>query len=275
MKILTLNAHSWVEENQMEKLDQIVSKIIEEDYTIVALQEVNQLMAKPAVTNNLFCPPNEEEIRVPLKQNNFAKILVDRLKEKGHTYYFTWAASHVGYDTHDEGLAILAKEKFTAESKLVSDEDDYHHFTRRVVLTADVEIEGIPYSITNVHLSWWEMSGQHYFKNEWDQVADHIADKENVIVLGDFNSDALVSEEGYDYIQQVTPNLQDSFKVADDVYGNVTAEGEIDGWAGSKTGKRIDYIFTDQTIKPNSHKVVFDGKNGPVVSDHFGVEVEI
>ena len=44
MKIMTLNTHSWLEEEPQEKLKQIAQKICHEQYDVIALQEVNQTM---------------------------------------------------------------------------------------------------------------------------------------------------------------------------------------------------------------------------------------
>ncbi|HCO71570.1 MAG TPA: hydrolase, partial [Enterococcus sp.] len=40
MKVLTLNTHSWLEENQLEKCKMIAQEIATGDYDIIALQEV-------------------------------------------------------------------------------------------------------------------------------------------------------------------------------------------------------------------------------------------
>lgn len=44
MKMMTLNTHSWLEESPEEKMRQIVDKICQADYDVIALQEVNQLI---------------------------------------------------------------------------------------------------------------------------------------------------------------------------------------------------------------------------------------
>ena len=55
----------------------------------------------------------------------------------------------------------------------------------------------------------------------------------------------------------------------------ITVEKNIDGWKDSKNEMRIDYIFTNKEIKVKESKVIFNGKNYPIVSDHFGIEVEV
>ena len=44
MKLLTINVHSWLEENQLEKLNILAKTIVEKKYDVVAMQEVNQLI---------------------------------------------------------------------------------------------------------------------------------------------------------------------------------------------------------------------------------------
>ena len=41
MKLLTINVHSWLEENQLEKLNILAKVIVEKNYDVVAMQEVN------------------------------------------------------------------------------------------------------------------------------------------------------------------------------------------------------------------------------------------
>lgn len=57
----------------------------------------------------------------------------------------------------------------------------------------------------------------------------------------------------------------------------VTVEEEIDGWRDGavKDAKRLDYIFCNTQKKVKSSKVVCNGKNYPVVSDHYGVMIEV
>lgn len=61
----------------------------------------------------------------------------------------------------------------------------------------------------------------------------------------------------------------------------VTVEEEIDGWRDREGGgavkdaKRLDYIFCNTQKKVKSSKVVCNGKNYPVVSDHYGVMIEV
>ena len=52
-------------------------------------------------------------------------------------------------------------------------------------------------------------------------------------------------------------------------------EKAIDGWKGHSEEKRLDYIFLNQVKRVLSSQVIFNDKNKPIVSDHFGVEVDL
>ena len=48
MKFLTLNTHSWMEENPQQKFEGLVTDIIEKQYDLICFQEINQVQ-NPAV----------------------------------------------------------------------------------------------------------------------------------------------------------------------------------------------------------------------------------
>ena len=72
MKLLTVNVHAWLEENQDEKLDILAQTIAEKAYDVIALQEVNQLIASKFVTREL-------------KMDNYGLILLEKLRN--YIYY--------------------------------------------------------------------------------------------------------------------------------------------------------------------------------------------
>ena len=53
MKLLTINVHAWLEENQMEKIDILAKDIAEKQYDVIAMQEVNQLMNNPVIFDDI------------------------------------------------------------------------------------------------------------------------------------------------------------------------------------------------------------------------------
>lgn len=274
MKLLTLNVHAWLEVDQMKKLDQLIDRLVEANYDVIAFQEINQAILDPTIQTTSYIEPKSDPLKIPVKKSNFANLIVERLRQKGLDYYWTWTASHVGYDIFDEGLAILSKEPLNASGYLLSNDYEYSDIGRRNALVADIEIADGLYTVVNVHLSWWETKGELYFQREWDELLKRIPNN-RLIIMGDFNNEAEKPKTGYQYIQETAPFLNDSYNVADRVEGKNTMSGKIDGWANTTDGKRIDYIFVSNDLHIKQHKVVFDGINSPLVSDHFGIEVLI
>ena len=45
MNLLTINTHSWLEEEPLKKLEEIAKVILSSESEIIALQEVNQKVA--------------------------------------------------------------------------------------------------------------------------------------------------------------------------------------------------------------------------------------
>lgn len=62
-KFLTLNTHSWMEEEQETKLNQLAERILQEKYDVICLQEVNQLMESEQVVQLLFIRQLKERLR--------------------------------------------------------------------------------------------------------------------------------------------------------------------------------------------------------------------
>ncbi len=273
MKLLTLNVHAWLEVDQMRKLNQLIDTLYEEDYDVIAFQEINQMISDPVVEDETYQKPDYDPLMVPIKVSNFAYIIVSELRKRGLHYNWTWSASHIGYDIFDEGLAVLTKGNLKSNGYDISLKSDYTDIARRNCLILDTTIGEHTYTIVNTHLSWWFRDSVYYFKNEWNKLASYLPSSSDLIVVGDFNNDAAERQTGYDYILSQTPFLKDSYTAAHEVNGNYTMAGNIDGWSGTNSGKRIDYVFTHKNLIPKKHRVVFDGENGPVVSDHYGVEV--
>lgn len=225
-----------------------------------------------------FIKADGDDPGVDIKADNFALLIVEGLRKRGLDYYWSWTANHIGYDTYDEGVAILSLLPFEAESLLVSECEDYtHHYTRRV-LKASVQNDRNKWTVLSCHNSWWkDGEGRELFKNEWDKTLTLLEDDKetSLLVMGDFNNEASIKKEGYDYVKVTTPYLSDSYPAAEETVGEATVISAIDGWNDHPDEKRIDYIFTDNRQTIETYHVVFDGQNGPPVSDHFGVEADI
>ncbi|UTH16608.1 endonuclease/exonuclease/phosphatase family protein [Macrococcus epidermidis] len=270
MKLLTLNTHSWLEEHQEAKIDQIVAQIIKADYDVIALQEVNQLIKNTnVVSDQNYCLGNDN---INIKDDNFAYIIVNKLRAQGHNYYFSYAMSHIGYDKYEEGSAILSKQPIKPYSEFVSIDQSPDNYRSRKILFGETQVNRKSIVVASCHFSWW-LNNQDGFSYEWMNTK-RILEQYNqpLIVMGDFNNPE--GTEGYDFVLD-NSDLLDTYTKAEVKYGHHTIEKNIAGWENNGGKLRIDFIFASNEFKVQSSKTVFDGLNAPIVSDHFGVEVEI
>ena len=261
MKLLTLNCHSWQEEEQIKKIKYLAETIKENDYDVVALQEVSQHKNSDIVFGNI-------------KKDNFAYLLIQELKKLGADYHFTWEISHYGYDVWEEGLALLTKEPIReSESFYISKSDSLESWKSRKIIGAKVEIKGTVVKFYTCHTGWWNDTEEpfEYQANELKKIKN--SSRELTFYMGDFNNDARVKGEGYDYLIQ--NKFVDTYTVARKRDEGHTVVGDIAGWKGDHSHKRLDLILVSEVIKVEKSSVIFNGKNKDIISDHFGVEVVI
>lgn len=270
MKCMTLNTHSWIEEHPLDKLEQLAQFIAKECIDVIALQEVNQRITGKSMTRNeRFIPVYGEKNEIT--EDNFALVLNERLNELGHHYYWSWTCSHIGYDIYHEGVAILSRFPFIPKSVLVSPMEvleDYH--TRKQLVGV---MDNDSFVFGSCHYSWWSENQHEGFQYEWQKTLESVKDLSlPTILMGDFNVPAHVENEGYDLVCQT---FYDAYEGAKERKGSFTVETKIDGWKDNEESLRIDYGFHSSEWKTNSYEVIFDGKNGPIVSDHFGVMIHL
>jgi len=263
MNLLTLNCHSWQEANQIRKLRIIAKTIYDNDYDVVALQEVSQLISSDTLYGNIH------------KDNTafLIKVFLEELSSR--EYYFAWDICHIGFDKYEEGVAILSKHPIVSEdSFIVSSATTRDNWKTRKLICARIKINSQLYDFYSVHLGWWDDS-EDKFSSQIDKLLDFKNDEVPYFLMGDFNNDAFITDEGYDYC--LSKNLYDTFLLAQRKDNGVTIEGEIHGWEGrsENKGHRIDWILTNRNINVISSKCIFNGENKPFVSDHHGVEIQI
>ncbi|MDR2832144.1 MAG: endonuclease/exonuclease/phosphatase family protein [Streptococcaceae bacterium] len=268
MDIITLNTHSWIEEKPLEKLKQIASYIKEEKIDIVCLQEINQSIQAKKSNHPRFCQTAQQP---PLKEDNFSLLLIRLLEEMGEYYYFSWHPSHIGYDRFDEGNAILSKSPIEAKAHLVSKSHDYKSYKTRTIITGEITYKNKKIQISSCHFSWWKDG----FKEEWSKLIKSTKTDHTQLFLGDFNNDANITKQGYEFVLSSSPQLKDLFSAALQVVGEFTVEKAIDGWEKNSESLRIDFGFGNKGIDVLQAKVIFDGKKTPIVSDHFGLHFKI
>ncbi|NFO13160.1 endonuclease [Clostridium botulinum] len=256
MKLLTLNCHSWQEENQIDKIKYLAKTIAEKDYDAIALQEVSQSI-------------NSNVIKSNLKYDNFAVLLKSELDN----YNFFWDFSHIGYEKYEEGLAIFTKHNIVDEkSFFISKATDVEYWkTRRIVkLTFEYNNENI--DIYSCHLGWWE-DQEEPFKYQVKKLLEENTSNNTTFFMGDFNNNAFIRNEGYDYL--LNKGLIDTFTISKEADNGITVRGKIDGWDENKEKLRLDLILSNKKLDVLTSKVIFNGINKDIISDHYGVEVSL
>lgn len=261
MKILTLNVHAWIEENQLEKIDILARTIAEKQYDVIALQEVNQIMS-------------EKIVYADIKEDNYGWVLLNKIAEYTDTeYYYHWSNSHIGYGKYDEGIGILTKHK------LVNTDDFYCTYSQSVrsissrkIISAEINYNGENIEFYSCHMNLPNCETEKMSDN-LKTILNRNPKKILKILMGDFNTDAINNKIDYDII--LSEGLYDTYNMAEKKDDGITVNKNIDGWKDSKNEMRIDYVFANKEIKVKESKVIFNGENYPVVSDHYGIEVEI
>ena len=270
--MLTLNTHSLIEQNYEEKLVYFVNAIVKYEPDIIALQEVNQTSDESSLSDKFLTGYTQCQSAIPLKKDNHAYRVVKLLLEKNINYYWTWLPIKNGYDKYDEGLAILSKKEILeTDTVLVSCINDYNNWKTRKILGIYSGDEWF-YS---VHLGWWDDKSDP-FSDQWSRLSKPLTGKENVWLMGDFNNCAEIRNEGYDLIKN--SGWQDTFEISREKDDGITVGTVIDSWKDKITdtnGMRIDFIWTNSENRIERTNVIFNGKNEPVISDHYGVMITV
>ena len=262
MKLLTLNTHSWREENSDEKIAYLANTIIEKDYDIIALQEVNQMTDMPLIEGS------------HLRRNNYMLVLLEEIeKQGGPKYYSYWQSSKTLRDYYEEGSCILSKTPILEEMVFTASQKAKHTSPKkRNIVRITTKYHGRLIDVYSCHLGWWHDEIEP-FKPQWEVIHQHIREDRLSFLLGDFNNNANLRGEGYDYMMAY--GLWDTYTLAKEKDSGVTVQGEIAGWQDNKASLRIDLILATEEMKVRSSKVIFNGEHKEVISDHYGVETEI
>ena len=278
MRLMTLNTHSIMEKGYPQKCEYFVDRVCQLRPHIIALQEVNQSSNAPVIStpeSDFFVPC---QTKIPLKADNHLLRVVGMLAERGIAYHFTWLPIKVSYDKFDEGVALLSLSPITQTYVCqVSRMDEFSHWKTRKAL--GITTKACPHTrFYTTHMGWWQ-DPEEPFSLQWQNTLSHLDGVEDVVIAGDFNSPAEVRGEGYDLVSD--SGFHDVYDLAPVKIGNVTVphgKGSIDGWhdiAHPQDGMRIDQIWTRMPHHVSEYRVLFDGIDSPVVSDHFGVMVDM
>ncbi len=265
LTLLTLNTHSLIEKDYEQKTKKFVSSVEKILPDVFTLQEVNQTSDKSIIIPDSMYYPLRDDVCI--KSDNHAAKISLYLNDIGLNYYWTYLPIKNGYDIYDEGLAVFSKNKICDTNVItLSDRDDYSDWKTRKAL--GIKVENIWFY--SVHFGWWK---NNEFMHQWDRFINNIDSKDVIFAMGDFNNPAHIRNEGYDYVKK--SGWSDTYMLSTDRDSGYTACSDIAGWNGNGEKIRIDYIWCNKNIKVLDSKVVFNGINNEIISDHFGVIAKI
>ena len=262
LKVLTLNLHCYQEADQDEKFNEIARAISDNDIGIICLQEVGEEFDK-----------GQGKWRT-----NAAKIIRNRLRDRGRYYHLYKDWSHIGFDRYYEGSAILSKYRFLKRKACyVSSGRDIKSIHSRKVVMAQVTVPYIGLvNVFSVHLSWWENGFCKQFETlrRW---ADEEESGQVVATLlcGDFNITA--GSRGYMLIVDGREYEDQFLRITSPaIFTQVFREPVPDREACLAGDDRIDYIYAkkNSNLKPRKSRVLFSGQGYGRVSDHMGYLIE-
>ncbi len=261
MKLLTLNTHAWLENDQLEKINILARTIAEKDYDLIAFQEVNQ---------SIF----SKKVHGDIKKDNYLLVLIEYLKKyTDQSYYYTWSNSHIGYGRYDEGIAILSKYPLKKiDSFYCTETTTIFSIESRKIIGVTIEYLGENIEFYSCHINLPNSKKENQLENI-KNIINRTSENNLKFFLGDFNTDAINNEQDYNNILNL--GLKDTYNMARKKDSGVTVEKNIDGWKNSFSEKRLDYIFTNKEILVEESNVIFNGINKDIVSDHYGLEVTI
>lgn len=261
MKLLTLNVHAWLEENQLEKINILAEQIAKESYDVVALQEVNQLITSKIVYGDI-------------KEDNYGYILLKKINELSkEKYSYYWSNSHIGYDRYDEGIALLTKHKvLNTDNFYCTTIKNIESIESRKIVSVKIEYCNDEIEFYSCHMNLPTSKIENIYDN-LNVIVNRTSNENLKFFLGDFNTDGINNKEDYEKLLKY--NLIDTYCIANSKDDGITVLNNIHGWEKNTQQKRLDYIFSNKLIDVEYSRVIFNDKNLPIISDHNGVEIKV
>lgn len=260
LKVLTLNLHTWQEEDATAKLATVARAIRERRIDLVCLQEVGEDWNGGAGDWT----------------TNAARILNDQLPRPYHLHA-DW--SHLGFDRYREGVAILSRHPFGAtDAGYVSDSTDPYDIHSRKVVMAQVRVPfmGV-FNVFSAHLSWPADGFYPQFDRLhcWAQER-RTPDTAGTLLCGDFNIAA--GSEAFRHIVETGAYEEQFLKIRRpaDFHRVFRDEPRADSTQALAGDGRIDFIWLDagSRLRAIAAEELFTPGVYGRVSDHTGYLVE-
>ncbi len=272
LRLLTQNTHSHAEEQYESKLLFFAEGIAALQPDVIALQEVNQSkQTTPVLTQPGYRPAHDG---IVIGKDNHLYRITQLVRQLGYFYYWTWLPIKTAYGSLTEGIGLMSRSPITAiRYGRISQTDDPENWKRRMIL--GIQTQAHPDSLFySTHMARWD-DAEEPFLHQWKTTLSLLPQAKTIWLMGDFNNPAHVHLEGYNCIRQ--SGWYDTFSMAQMHDAGITVDHAIDGWRDHKNikGMRMDQIWCSRPVTVSRSQVVFDGKIFPVISDHYGVMVDI
>lgn len=260
MKLITLNTNSAEGETCQKQLNDFVETIIKEKPDVIALQEVNQTKSSGALQIGELDGMVLMQKDIPVKKDNYAANAARLLEINGLRYNWVWIPVKTDDKNYDEGCALLSRMPIEKTDIIVPYDKN----------NAAGDMRKIPGIKTNGAWFYSVCIGENekeLLKKQLDKINGNTSD--DVWLMGDFHCRADVRNEGYDLVCE--RGWYDTYELAKTKDTGFTVEAKSENICEKM---RIDYIWKNKPENIVLSKVIFNGEEEPVISDHYGVMVE-
>ncbi len=276
MKLWTINTHSLQVEGYPDKLERFVAAVLAEKPDLIAMQEASQTGDAPPIDAAYHFRQTVVPGAMGLRADNHAAQVAYRLNRAGVECYWVWLPIKVAYEKNDEGVAFLSLGRPITEIHTFPVSNVCRHSLWSSRAALGVRVAGCPDWFYSIHTGWWDAHPEP-FQDHWRRIRENVKPG-RVWLLGDFNVPAHLRGQGYDLV--CADGWLDTHLLARTRDSGITVPTVIDGWheraqAVGEQGMRLDYIFTNRPCAIADSHVIFNGRCLPVVSDHFGMAVEV
>ena len=264
---LTLNLHTYQEDNQNEKLNMIVDVIGGMDIDFIAFQECAQHKTAGIIDNNI-------------REDNMTHRIAEMLNEKfGSKYSFSWDWAHYGWNVWEEGVSVLSKYPLIeTDSRYVSASTTQSNIESRKVIYGAFQFDDKRIHLFSAHTHWRTSETSEEQNNQIKKIKSMVVEKEAEnafsFVAGDFNVNPTSDypwSEGYN-IMVNGGEYTDTYLIVNTDANNKPAQSKYHTVLGDFLG-RIDYVFmkNNTVFKVEASQIIFTSEAVGKVSDHYGV----